>query len=241
MISSTVSSKILKAIAAKEGFNFVETLTGFKWMANKAHELMKQGKKVLLAFEEAIGYMCGTAVLDKDGINAAMQVAQLAAYLETKNMTLRDQLRENYRRYGYHVCICSYYICHHQPTIQNMFYRLRNYGDSSKYPPTLGPYAVKHVRDLTTGYDSTQPDQKAVLPTSSSSQMITFYLENGCVITIRTSGTEPKIKYYSELCSQPGTPEMEWRKQEEELRSIVSYMVSECFQPEINGLTAKSD
>lgn len=59
------------------------------------------------------------------------------------------------------------------------------------------------VRDLTSGYDSSQPDRKAVLPVSRSSQMITFTFNNGLVATLRTSGTEPKIKYYTELCAPP--------------------------------------
>jgi len=66
-----------------------------------------------------------------------------------------------------------------------------------------GKYAVKGVRDLTNGFDSRQPDGKALLPTSSSSQMITFYFENGLDATIRTSGTEPKVKYYTELRAPP--------------------------------------
>ena len=59
-----------------------------------------------------------------------------------------------------------------------------------------GMYPVKGVRDLTTGYDSRRADGKAQLPTSSSTQMITFYFENGLEATLRTSGTEPKIKFY---------------------------------------------
>lgn len=70
MMASTVSSKILKAMAKQEGFNFVETLTGFKWMGNKAIELMEQGKHVLFAYEEAIGFMVTPTVLDKDGVSA---------------------------------------------------------------------------------------------------------------------------------------------------------------------------
>ena len=66
-----------------------------------------------------------------------------------------------------------------------------------------GKYSIKGVRDLTTGFDSRQPDGKALLPSSSSSQMITFYFDNGLDATIRTSGTEPKIKYYTELRAPP--------------------------------------
>lgn len=70
MMASTVSSKILKAMAKQEGFHFIETLTGFKWMGNKALELMEQGKRVLFAYEEAIGFMVTPTVLDKDGVSA---------------------------------------------------------------------------------------------------------------------------------------------------------------------------
>lgn len=70
------------------------------------------------------------------------------------------------------------------------------------YPQTLGRFKINGLRDLTVGYDSNYPDHKARLPVSASSQMITFTFDNDVVLTIRTSGTEPKIKYYSELCGK---------------------------------------
>lgn len=75
-----------------------------------------------------------------------------------------------------------------------------------QYPTGIlkGKYVITGIRDLTTGYDNTKPDNKAVLPVSKSSQMITFTFKNGLVTTLRTSGTEPKIKYYNELCGSPG-------------------------------------
>lgn len=75
----------------------------------------------------------------------------------------------------------------------------------TKYPRTLsaGKYTIASVRDLTTGHDSAQPDGRAVLPTSRSSHMITFAFTNGVMLTLRTSGTEPKVKYYTEICAAP--------------------------------------
>jgi phosphomannomutase len=62
------------------------------------------------------------------------------------------------------------------------------------------------IRDLTVGYDSTRPpDYKPVLPVDPNSQMITFTLDNHCIFTLRTSGTEPKIKYYVYMTFPPGT------------------------------------
>lgn len=239
MIASTVSSKILKSIANIEGFNFIETLTGFKWMANKAHELILQGRTVLLAFEEAIGFMCGTTVLDKDGINAAVKAAEMAAYLNSNGLTLSQKVKKIYERYGYHVSRNSYFICYDQPTITAMFERIRNYDGPNTYPKACGPFAISGVRDLTTGYDSSSEDEKATLPVSKESQMITFTFENGCVATLRTSGTEPKIKYYTELCAKPS--QTDWAALDAELEKLVEHMVNDLMQPKRNNLVPRID
>lgn len=234
-LASTVSSRLLQAIAVKEGANYVETLTGFKYMGNKSCDLLAQGKKVLFAFEEAIGFMCGTNVLDKDGISAGVVVAEMAAYLNSKCILILEQLESIQNKYGYHVSINSYFICHDAIIIKQIFERLRNYGTPGQYPATCGPYSIKYVRDLTTGYDNSQPDGKAILPTSKSSQMITFTFQNGCIITMRTSGTEPKIKYYTEFCSKPDSG---FNKEavKRELQKIVQCLIQYFFEPEKNGL-----
>merc|ERR1712113_554154 len=73
-----------------------------------------------------------------------------------------------------------------------------------RYPKYAGRFAVEHVRDLTEGYDSSSPEGKPTLPTSRSSHMITFTFKNKAVVTLRTSGTEPKLKYYSDLAKAEG-------------------------------------
>lgn len=207
LLGSTVSSKMLGSMAKIEGFNFEETLTGFKWMGNRSVELMESGKHVLFAYEEAIGFMFSPAVLDKDGVSASAHLATLASFLKVKkNLTLGAKLEELYRTYGYHYSMNGYFLCYEPETIDKIFERIRNWnGKSGAYPPFIldGKYKIKSIRDLTTGTDTSRPDGKAQLPSSKSSQMITFTLENGTVITLRTSGTEPKVKYYSEYCASP--------------------------------------
>ncbi|XP_068606919.1 phosphopentomutase [Brachionichthys hirsutus] len=238
MLSSTVSSKILRAIALKEGFHFEETLTGFKWMGNRARELLDQEKTVLFAFEEAIGYMCSPAVLDKDGVSAAAIAGEMTSYLAMKKTSLSRQLCAIYEEYGYHISSNSYFICHDKDVIRGMFERLRNHdGGKDSYPTACGRFSVSAVRDLTTGYDSNQPNNKAVLPTSRSSQMITFSFSNGGVATMRTSGTEPKIKYYTELCAAPGDSDVTQLKKE--LDDLVDAIVENFFEPEKNKLQPK--
>lgn len=241
MIASTVSSKILAAIAAKEGFNFEETLTGFKWMCNRACELLTAGKTVLFAFEEAIGFMNGVEVLDKDGVSAGALVAEMAAHLQQRGLDLQQQLHAIYDTYGYHVCCNSYFLCYEQDKVNSIFENIRNHSGPKTYPKSVcgGKYLVSAVRDLTTGFDSTTPDGIPLLPVSASSQMITFSFSNSCVITLRTSGTEPKIKYYSEMCGAPD--QKDWAALENELQELVASVVEELLQPERYGLIPKPE
>ena len=74
-----------------------ETLTGFKWMGNRADTLINEGKTVLFAFEEAIGFMCGSCVLDKDGVSAAAMCAEMATYVYNQGMTIQQQLEKIYQ------------------------------------------------------------------------------------------------------------------------------------------------
>lgn len=240
MFSSTVSSKILETMASTEGFRFEETLTGFKWMGNRADTLLKEGKTVLFAFEEAIGFMCGSSVLDKDGVSAAAVCAEMATYVYSQGLTLGQQLEAIYQKYGYHISSNSYYICHDPPTICKMFDEIRNFNDTGKYSECCGKYRIKYIRDLTTGFDNSRADNKPVLPVSKSSQMITFTFENGCVATLRTSGTEPKIKYYTEHRPDPKQG-LDKAGARQELEEMVSCIKRFFFQPEKFGLKPRTE
>ncbi|CAG8458637.1 2851_t:CDS:10 [Acaulospora morrowiae] len=243
MLSTAVSSKMLSCMAKSEGFYFEETLTGFKWLGNAAMELKKKGYDALFAYEEAIGFMIGDVVTDKDGIGALAAFGELLVQLEKRNMRINDYLEELYRKYGYFVTENSYFICHSQPTINKIFNKIR-YGENPEkpsdpdypyeyrlsYPTSLAGHKITYIRDLTIGYDTSKPDKKPILPVSKSSHMITFGLENGCIGTLRTSGTEPKIKYYFELS---GT---QYEDVNKELKRIVKGAADELLEPEKHGL-----
>lgn len=241
MISSTVSSMILKTISKAEGFQFVDTLTGFKWIGNKALELENQGNQVIFCYEEAIGFMCTTNVVDKDGISAAAHFATMASYIYNKGTTLTGQLDEIYSRYGHHVSSNSYYICHDPAVIKKIFEKIRNFRGPNTYPEGIlnNKYKIISVRDLTTGYDDSQPDKKAILPVSSNSEMITFGFSNGLICTLRTSGTEPKIKYYTELCASPHLKDKQTILNT--LNEMVTAICEELFQPKENNLIPRSE
>lgn len=194
--------------------------------------------------------MVGESVPDKDGISALAVLAELSLKLYNEGSTLRDCLNGMYSKYGYFCSQNSYFICRSPPTIAKIFneMRYRKGDDQDKssqiptlaYPETIGPFQVTNIRDLTVGYDSKYEDMKARLPTSKSSQMITFdvaWAEKGvqATLTLRTSGTEPKIKYYSEM-SGPFDKKDEI---ETYLGLLVKQMTQELLKPECHGLQSK--
>ncbi|KAJ6618234.1 hypothetical protein B0H10DRAFT_2164164 [Mycena sp. CBHHK59/15] len=186
MVASTVSSKMIEAMAEVEGFKFVECLTGFKFIGNTALNLVQQGFEVPFGYEEAIGFMFGSRIRDKDGVAATVSFAELVTSLLGQGKTVHSYLEEF--------------------TIDKIFERLRNYDSGPKpaYPHEIAGLAITSVVDLTTGYDSTNPPTyKPSLPLSSG-HMIQFKSEkkedgtkaSGINVADSTSGTEPKIKYY---------------------------------------------
>lgn len=163
MLSSAVSTKFLATMAKVEGFNHIETLTGFKWMGNEGHVLLNRDKKVLFAFEEAIGYMCGTHILDKDGLTAMIHVAQMASYLKVKkDITLCDQLYLLFDKYGYHYSINSYFTCGDVEVIDSVFVNLTNMEGRNRYVSKMGGHKVIAIRDLRRCFDSSRSDFKPV-------------------------------------------------------------------------------
>src|SRR5579859_560196 len=217
MLSSAVSSKMLSHMAKAEGFHHEETLTGFKWLGNKTLVLVSQGYEAPYAFEEAIGYMFFDIVRDKDGIAAAAVFLRLVVEMYERGGTIVGYLNELYQRYALFLflCVCggglmmgrygyfasrnSYVICEDPGMMTRAFYKLRHSTSSQiSYIRVFNTFPVKRIKDVSLNYDSVttcEPEDKAVSP---SSEMISFELEGDVVMTLRGSGTEPKLKYYIE-------------------------------------------
>ena len=230
VVASTVSSKMTRALAQKEGMVFEETLTGFKWICNKKFDLQQQGLKVVLAFEESIGFCCGDIVNDKDGVSAAAVFAEMAVQLSKAETSVAAHLDSLCDTYGHFVSRQGYVILPDPSLTAQIFDRLRPAPAGNGYPQTCGKFEIAHVRDLTTGYDSSTRDRKARLPASAASQHLTFTFANGAVANLRGSGTEPKLKYYVELHG-PDRPSVTT-----ELLDMVKTIVGSFLEPERNAL-----
>ncbi|KAI1790740.1 phosphoglucomutase 1 [Ganoderma leucocontextum] len=243
MVASTVSSKMIEAMAHAEGFKFAECLTGFKYIGNTALTLVQEGYEVPFGYEEAIGFMFGSNLRDKDGVAASVVFAEFVASLQRQGKTASSRLKELYEQYLTLPTQTSnsYFICTEPRTIDAIFARIRNFDGADPqagpphYPRTLAGLEVTSVRDLTVGYDSANaPPYKPALPLSSG-HMIQFRAENktdGTKITLttRTSGTEPKIKYYLEGGGQDAAAVAEL------LPRVVQELSDVWMEAEKNGL-----
>ena len=203
MLTTAVSSQMLSVLANARGLAVEETLTGFKWLGNRALQLEGKGDKVHFAYEEALGYMFPDIVHDKDGIAAA--VIFLRACQDWPSCSPWLRLQELYGAHGFFHTINTYWRSPNMTTTSAVFDRVRHIGNP--YPKLVGGRSVIRWRDLTVSYDSGTDDHTPRLPVSKSSQMITCWLEKvggtdeGIRFTVRASGTEPKIKIYLECHS----------------------------------------
>ncbi len=173
--TTIVSSSMLSKLAAAHGVPYAETLTGFKW-------IMRAGEGLIFGYEEALGFAVGPEVVrDKDGISAALLIAELAAGLRTRGATLLDRLDELAREHGLHATDQYAVRVADVALIASAMARLR------RAPPLeLAGRPVKRVRDLL--------EDPGELP---SADVLVFELDAGRAV-VRPSGTEPKLKAYLE-------------------------------------------
>jgi phosphoglucomutase len=228
MLASTVSSRMLAALANKEGFHFTETLTGFKWLGNIARDLESQGYDVVYAFEEALGYMIPQTVHDKDSISAAAVFLTAASQWSEQGLTPFAKLQSLYKHLGYFEDANTYLVSPSPSVTTLVFTTIRALG--TPHPTTIGKRGIVRWRDLTLGYDSKSQDHKPDLPVDVASQMITCELDDGAVFTVRGSGTEPKIKLYIECQGRSSEEAKEGAKE------ILEDLLREWFEPEKYGL-----
>ena len=197
VLASCVSSPMLGDIAAKLGVHYEETLTGFKWIANRAMELEKSDRmSFVFGYEEALGYTVGPLVRDKDGIGAALLLAELWAVLRAEKKTLGNELESIYRQYGLYVSGQVSLTMKGQDGLEQIhaiMKRLR-----SAPPARVGELGVVATSDVSTGV-RTASDGATKKLTLPPSDVLIFDLEQQNRIIARPSGTEPKIKFYFDV------------------------------------------
>lgn len=193
IVSTVVTTKLIEDIARKKNVSFFETLTGFKWIGALITEL--KGKKSFIAGgEESYGYLVGELVRDKDAVISCAFIAEMTAYYKDMGSSLYQAMLDMYHEYGFYkeklVSITKKGKTGAEE-IKAMMQRFR-----TKTPESLGGSKVIRLKDYELGKTTDLISGKSDKLNYPKSDVLQFITADGCIISARPSGTEPKIKFY---------------------------------------------
>lgn len=185
-VESIVSTPLAEKVAEHYGVELRHTLTGFKWIGDQIAKLEAVGEeeRFIFGFEESYGYLAGSYVRDKDAIVGSMLICEMAAYYRSIGSSVKERLEQIYTQYG----------------------RYLNQVDSYEFPGLSGMDTMAGIMSsLRENAPATFADHKVVKVTDymdtevtglPSANVLRYDLEDGAVVIVRPSGTEPKIKTY---------------------------------------------
>ena len=187
VVKTIVTTDLLRKICEKYGVEIFDVLTGFKYIADKQH--LYEGKKTFICGgEESNGFNVGSFVRDKDSVVTCCMICECAAWLADRGQTLYGYLQEIYAEYGYFKESLLSVTKKGKDGIEQIQQMMVDFRAN---PPRelAGSPVVKIV-------DYNEPE-KTGLPKSN---VLQFFSKDGCKVTVRPSGTEPKIKFYFSAC-----------------------------------------
>ena len=193
IVKTIVTTELLKEIAVSFNLKYYDVLTGFKYIADIIKRTQGM-EEFIIGGEESYGYLAGDFVRDKDAVGACALIAETLAWAVSKGKTLYGLLLEIYCKYGFYKESLLSVTRKGQSGAQEIRQMMIDYRTSS--PKEINGSKVVRIKD----YDSltekdllTGRESRILLPQSN---VLQFFTEDGSVISIRPSGTEPKIKLY---------------------------------------------
>ena len=190
LVKTIVTMDLAQRIAEHYGLETRNVLTGFKFIGEQIGALEKQGRadSYVFGFEESYGYLSGTYVRDKDGVNGAYMICEMFSFYATRGMSLLEKLEELYKTYGYCLNTLHSYEFEGSAGFAKMQRIMASFrGDILSF----GGKKVKTLLDYSQGLEG--------LP---KSDVLKFMLEDNCSLVVRPSGTEPKLKVYISVTAE---------------------------------------
>lgn len=199
IVKTIVSTDTIKSIADKQHIKMYDVFTGFKWIANTMHE--NDGKaRYLGGGEESYGFLAEDFVRDKDSVSAISLMAEIAAWAKDNGMDMNAMLIDIYKTYGYSKEKGISVVRTGKSGAEEIIAMMKEYRENP--PKQIDGSDVVLIKD----YDKLEQKQvatgtvtKLVMPVTSN--VLQYYMEDGTKVSIRPSGTEPKIKFYLEVHS----------------------------------------
>ncbi|EOC6274187.1 phospho-sugar mutase [Enterococcus faecium] len=211
MVKTIVTMDLGERIASNYGVRTIDVLTGFKFIGEQIGMLEKAGKadSYIFGFEESYGYLSGSYVRDKDGVNAAYLICEMFSYYKTQGISLLDKLNEIYTKYGY--CLNTLHSFEFDGAAG--FTKMREIMvEFHKGLDIIGGKKVIETLDYSKGLNG--------LP---KSDVLKFMLEDNCSVVVRPSGTEPKLKTYISVSAEN-------KEAAEAMEAIMAAELAEMFE-----------
>ena len=200
IVKTIVSTELIRTIAERNGVELYDVYTGFKWIA----AIMKdnEGKKNFIGGgEESYGFLCEDFVRDKDAVSACTMLAETAAWAKDKGLTLYQLLQNIYVEYGFSKEAGISVVKKGKSGAEEIEAMMKHFREN---PLTeIAGSKVTYVYDYATLKGlSVAENEKITLDMPSTSNVIQYFTEDNTKVSIRPSGTEPKIKFYCEVHSK---------------------------------------
>ena len=196
IVKTIVTTELIKKIADKNHVEMIDCFTGFKWIAREIREF-EGVKQYIGGGEESYGFMAEDFVRDKDAVSAMCLLAEICAYAKDQGKTLYDLLMEIYLEYGFSF---EYTVNVVRPgktgadEIKQMMENFRN-----NPPKQLGDSPIVITKDFLKLEQTDANGNITKLEMPDTSNVLQWFCENGDKVSVRPSGTEPKIKFYFEV------------------------------------------
>ncbi|MBC7757725.1 MAG: phospho-sugar mutase [Phormidesmis sp. FL-bin-119] len=226
IVSTIVTTPLIIAIAKSKNVDFYETLTGFKWIGAIITKL--EGKKTFIAGgEESYGYLVGELVRDKDAVISCAFIAEMTAYYKDKGSSLYQAMLDMYQKYGFYkekLVSLTMKGKSGAEEIKAMMERFR-----TNTPASLGGSKVVTLKDYELGKETDVVSGSSKKLDYPKSDVLQFITEDGCIISARPSGTEPKIKFYCSVKTSLANKSefaIKGREQDEKIEKIMADLTS---------------
>lgn len=203
VVKTIVTTELIKAIADKNNVEMLDCYTGFKWIAREIR--LREGvKQYIGGGEESYGFLAQDFVRDKDAVSACSLLAEICAWAKDQGKTLFDVLMDIYVEYGYTLNQTVNVVKPGKSGADEIKAMMQQFRQN---PPTqLAGSPVVLVKDYQTLKATDAEGRQVDLDFPETSNVLQWYTADGSKISVRPSGTEPKIKFYMEIASEMGCP-----------------------------------
>lgn len=200
MVKTIVTTEMIKKICDDFKTELVDCYTGFKWIAGEVRE--REGKQHYIGGgEESYGYMPADFVRDKDSVSCCSLMSELAAWALDNGMSVYQFLLSLYQKYGFSLEKGISIVREGKSGAEQIVNMMKNY--RSNPPMSLAGSKVMYIRDFQLLQElNVLTGAKFPIPFSTTSNVLQYITEDGTKVSVRPSGTEPKIKFYVEVQSQ---------------------------------------